>query len=87
MGCTWNKLALEWIRTWIASTHSLPVMARIELRWLELDAPSAWPALEELLAIIYFERRRDIAHFKESHVTADAAWRFRSALGVHPGVK
>jgi hypothetical protein len=35
------------------------VMAQIELRWLELDALSAWSTFEEFLAIIFSERQRD----------------------------
>ena len=60
MSCAFSRLILESIRTWIASTQSLRVIAEIELRWIEVDALLAWPALEEFLAIIYFERERNI---------------------------
>ncbi|HXP67298.1 MAG TPA: hypothetical protein VN815_17610 [Steroidobacteraceae bacterium] len=61
MSCAISQLILESIRTWMASTHSLKALAGIELRWIEIDALAAWPALEEFLAIIFFERQRDIA--------------------------
>jgi hypothetical protein len=60
MSCALAKLILESIRTWIASNQSIDTMAQIELRWIEVDALSAWPALEEFLAIIFFERQRSI---------------------------
>ncbi|HTD75833.1 MAG TPA: hypothetical protein VK652_20060 [Steroidobacteraceae bacterium] len=61
MNCAINQLILESIRTWIASSHSINVLARIELRWIEVDALVAWTALEEFLTIIFFERQRDIS--------------------------
>jgi hypothetical protein len=61
MSCAISQLILESIRTWMVSTQSLKVLAGIELRWIEIDALAAWPALEEFLAIIFFERQRDIA--------------------------
>jgi hypothetical protein len=60
MSCAISQLILESIRTWLASTQSLKVLAGIELRWMEIDALAAWPALEEFLAIIFFERQRNI---------------------------
>jgi hypothetical protein len=43
------------------------VLAGIELRWIEIDALAAWPALEDFLAII-------------ARAAANAAARLRSAL-------
>jgi hypothetical protein len=60
MSCAVSQLILESIRTWIVSTQSIKVLAGIELRWIEIDALAAWPALEEFLAIIFYERQRDI---------------------------
>lgn len=76
MSCTISRLILESIRTWMASTQSLKVLASIELRWIEIDALAAWPALEEFLAIIFFERQRDIAvapRIETDKLTADEA--------------
>ena len=61
MSCAISQLILESIRTWMVSSRSLKVLAGLELRWIEIDALAAWPALEEFLAIIFFERRREIA--------------------------
>jgi hypothetical protein len=60
MSCAISRLILESIRTWIVSTQSIKVLARIELRWIEIDALAAWPALEDFLAIVFYERQRDI---------------------------
>jgi hypothetical protein len=71
-----SQLILESIRTWIVSSHSIKVLARIELRWIEIDALAAWPALEEFLAIIFFERQRDISVSQRTgsdRMTADEA--------------
>jgi hypothetical protein len=71
-----SQLILESIRTWIVSSHSIKVLARIELRWIEIDALAAWPALEEFLAIIFFERQRDISvsqRAESDRMTADEA--------------
>jgi hypothetical protein len=76
MSCAISQLILESIRTWMASSQSLKVLAGIELRWIEIDALAAWPALEEFLAIIFFERRRDIAiaqRTDEDKLTGDEA--------------
>ena len=72
--CAFSRLILQSIRAWIGSTQSMKVLAQIELHWLELDASSAWPALEEFLAIIFFERQRDICIAKgadSGRMTAD----------------
>lgn len=82
--CAFSQLILQSIRAWIGSTQSMKVLAQIELRWLELDASSAWPALEEFLAIIFFERQRDICIAKgadSGRVTADEV-RLLAALTV-----
>lgn len=74
MSCALTRLILESLRTWIASSQSSQVMAQIELRWIEVDALSAWPPLEEFLAILFFERRRNIGigwPIKNERVTAD----------------
>lgn len=76
MSCAISQLILESIRTWMASTQSLKVLAGIELRWIEIDALAAWPALEEFLAIIFFERQRDISvaeRLETDKLTADEA--------------
>lgn len=76
MSCAISRLILESIRTWMASTQSLKVLAGIELRWIEFDALAAWPALEEFLAIIFFERRRNIsvtARIDADRLTSDEA--------------
>jgi hypothetical protein len=68
------KLILEPIRTWITSSQSIKVMAQLEMRWIEVDAMCAWPAFEEFLAIIFFERQRNIrvTHpIASGQVTAD----------------
>src|SRR6201999_2486686 len=61
MSCAISQLILESIPTWLAPTHWLKALRGIVLRWIEIDALAAWPALEEFLAIIFFERQRDIA--------------------------
>jgi hypothetical protein len=74
MSCVWAKLILESIRTWITSSQSIKVMAELELRWIEVDALCAWPAFEEFLAIIFFERQRNVrvTHpIASEQVTAD----------------
>jgi hypothetical protein len=76
MSCTISQLILESIRTWMGSTQSLKVLAGIEMRWIEIDALAAWPALEEFLAIIFFERQRDLevgARAESGNLTADEA--------------
>jgi hypothetical protein len=76
MSCAISQLILESIRTWMASTQSIKVLAGIELRWIEIDAIAAWPALEEFLAIIFFERQRDIRvaeRIETDRLTADEA--------------
>jgi hypothetical protein len=76
VSCAISQLILESIRTWILSTQSIRVLAGIELRWIEIDALGAWPALEEFLAIIFFERRRDICvseRIEMDKLTADEA--------------
>lgn len=76
MSCAISQLILQSIRTWIRSTQSLKVLACIELRWIEIDALAAWPALEEFLAIIFFERQRDLdvaAPAEINKLTADEA--------------
>jgi hypothetical protein len=76
MSCAISQLILESIRTWMASTQSIKVLAGIELRWIEIDALAAWPALEEFLAIIFFERQRDISvaeRVETDKLTADEA--------------
>src|ERR1700744_3233294 len=76
MSCTISQLILESIRTWMGSTQSLKVLAGIEMRWIEIDALAAWPALEEFLAIIFFERQRGLevgARAETGNLTADEA--------------
>jgi hypothetical protein len=76
MSCAISRLILESIRTWIISTQSIKVLAGIELRWIEIDALAAWPALEDFLAIIFYERQRDICvaqRVDTSKLTADEA--------------
>jgi hypothetical protein len=76
MNCAISRLILESIRTWIVSTQSIKVLAGIELRWIEIDALAAWPALEDFLAIIFYERERDICvadRIETSKLTADEA--------------
>jgi hypothetical protein len=76
MSCAISQLILESIRTWIASTQSIQVLAGIELRWIEIDALAAWPALEDFLAIIFYERQRDICvaeRVETNKLTADEA--------------
>jgi hypothetical protein len=49
-------------------------MAQLEMRWIEVDALCAWPAFEEFLAIIFFERQRNIRvtqPIASEQVTAD----------------
>jgi len=46
MSCAISQLILESIRTWMTSTQSIKVLAGIELRWIEVDALAAWPALD-----------------------------------------
>jgi hypothetical protein len=76
MSCAISQLILESIRTWMTSTQSIKVLAGIELRWIEVDALAAWPALEEFLTIIFFERQRDISvaqRVETDKLTADEA--------------
>jgi hypothetical protein len=76
MSCAISQLILESIRTWLVSTQSITVLAGIELRWIEIDALAAWPALEDFLAIIFYERQRDICvadQVDTSRLTADEA--------------
>jgi hypothetical protein len=76
MSCAISQLIPESIRTWLVSTQSIKVLAGIELRWIEIDALAAWPALEDFLAIIYYERQRDICvaeRLETSRLTADEA--------------
>jgi hypothetical protein len=76
MNCAISRLILESIRTWLVSTQSIKVLAGIELRWIEVDALAAWPALEDFLAIIFYERQRDICvaeRVETSKLTADEA--------------
>ncbi|HMH87201.1 MAG TPA: hypothetical protein VK523_01070 [Steroidobacteraceae bacterium] len=76
MSCAISQLILESIRTWMTSTQSIKVLAGLELRWIEVDALAAWPALEEFLAIIFFERQRDISvaqRVETDELTADEA--------------
>jgi hypothetical protein len=76
MNCALTKLILESIRTWIASSHAVKVMAQIELRWIEADALIAWPPLEEFLAILFFARQCNIGvaqSVSSETVTADEA--------------
>jgi len=51
-------------------------LAGFELRWIEIDALAAWPALEDFLAIIFYERQRDICvaeRVDAGKLTADEA--------------
>jgi hypothetical protein len=76
MSCAISQLILESIRTWLVSTQSIKVLAGIELRWIEIDALAAWPALEDFLAIIFYERQRDLCvadRVDTRHLTADEA--------------
>ena len=76
MSCAISQLILESIRTWMTSTQSIKVLAGLELRWIEVDALAGWPALEEFLAIIFFERQRDISvaqRVETDELTADEA--------------
>ena len=76
MSCAIHQLILESIRTWLVSTQSIDVLAGIELRWIENDALAAWPALEDFLAIIFYERQRDICvadRVDAGQLTADEA--------------
>jgi len=76
MSCAISQLILESIRTWMTSTQSIKVLAGLELRWIEVDALAAWPALAEFLAIIFFERQRDISvaqRVETDELTADEA--------------
>jgi hypothetical protein len=76
MSCAIRQLILESIRTWLVSTQSIDVLAGIELRWIENDALAAWPALEDFLAIIFYERQRDICvadRVDTGQLTADEA--------------
>src|ERR1700734_1295535 len=76
MSCAIRQVILELIRTWLVSTQSIDVLAGIELRWIENDALAAWPALEDFLAIIFYERQRDICvadRVDTGQLTADEA--------------